>query len=227
MTQERMIETVFAKQSDAIQQVIRRTCIIDYGIVLGVLGQNVVKVGLSVADNNEDVQIIVCTLISACSSSIAINVVPKKGDKVIVFFPRHFNPNMFDVNKEEPIVDSSCKGYTRLSGLAMLANQFNPTAHKNTITVDNGAVTIESAKTKIEIDKDGNVSIDTEGKYTIKNNDTDLLSVIKGLSSELKNLTTTATSQTSQATSAESVASLETWEHTKLEKLLSDGTSES
>ena len=226
MTQERMIETVFAKQSDAIQQVIRRTCIIDYGIVLEVLGQNVVKVGLSVADNNEDVQILVCTLISACSSSIAVNIVPKKGDKVIVFFPRHFNPNMFDVNKEEPIVDSSCKGYTRLSGLAMLANQFNPTAHKNTITVDNGAVTIESAKTKIEIDSDGNVSIDTEGKYTIKNKDTDLLSVISGLADEVKNLKTEG-NQSAQQTSEASKATIELWEQTKLNKLLSDGSSES
>lgn len=136
MTQERMLEAVFKKQSDAVQQILRRTCIVDFGVITEILGENVVKVGIAVADSVEDVQIIVCTLISPCSASIALNIEPSVGDKVLVFFPRHFSPSMFEVTDDPaPIIDNACQSYSRLGGLAVLMNQFNYDKHKKSINI--------------------------------------------------------------------------------------------
>jgi hypothetical protein len=136
MTQERILEAVFKKQSDAIQQVLRRTCIVDFGVITEVLGENVVKVGIAVADSIEDVQIIICTLISPCSATIALNIEPSVGDKVLIFFPRHFSSSMFKVTDDPaPIIDSACQSYSRLGGLAILMNQFDYDKHKKSINI--------------------------------------------------------------------------------------------
>jgi hypothetical protein len=136
MTQERILEAVFKKQSDAIQQVLRRTCIVDFGVITEVLGENVVKVGIAVADSIEDVQIIICTLISPCSATIALNIEPSVGDKVLIFFPRHFSSSMFKVTDvPAPIIDSACQSYSRLGGLAILMNQFDYDKHKKSINI--------------------------------------------------------------------------------------------
>lgn len=137
MTQERILEAVFKKQSDAIQQVLRRTCIVDFGVITEVLGENVVKVGIAVADSVEDVQIIVCTLISPCSATVALNIEPSIGDKVLIFFPRHFSSSMFEVTESDPapIIDSACQSYSRLGGLAVLMNQFDYDKHKKSINI--------------------------------------------------------------------------------------------
>lgn len=136
MTQERMLEAVFKKQSDAVQQILRRTCIVDFGVITEILGENVVKVGIAVADSVEDVQIIVCTLISPCSATIALNIEPSVGDKVLIVFPRHFSSSMFKVTDDPaPIIDSACQSYSRLGGLAVLMNQFDYEKHKNSINI--------------------------------------------------------------------------------------------
>ena len=137
MTQERMLEAVFKQQSDAVQQVLRRTCIVDFGVITEILGENVVKVGIAVADSIEDVQIIVCTLVSPCSATIALNIEPSVGDKVLILFPRHFSSSMFEVTESDPapIIDSGCQSYSRLGGLAILMNQFNYDKHKNRINI--------------------------------------------------------------------------------------------
>lgn len=182
MTQERMLQSAFTSQSDAIQKVIRRTCIVDYGIIIAVLGQNVVKVGISVADNPEDVQIIVCTLVSLCSASFSVNIEPAVGDKVLVLFPRHFNPKMFDTEMQDPIIDATCKGYTRLSGLALLVNQFNSNSHTNNLQIDNkgvltyavgdNTVTLDLSDTqnkKILIQDSNGCTIETTSEGTVIN----------------------------------------------------------
>lgn len=220
MTQDQMLKAFFSKQSDAVQQVINRTCIVDFGIIIKVMGKNVVKVGLSVADNPEDVQIITCTLVNFCSSSVAVNVEAVEGDKVLVVFPRHYNPKMFNTGNKNPIIDSTVKGYSRYAGLAMLVNQFNESSYKTTVTVNkDNEITVDNQKAKVFIDRNGNVSIETQGKYTIKNNITDLKDVIDGLAKELENLTTVGSPAT-QATSPASKGTITAWRSGKLEQLL-------
>lgn len=194
MNSEQILKAVFTNPSDAIQQVIKRTLIVDFGTVVKVLGTNIVEVGISVADNAEDVQLVVCTLISPCSKAISIEVEPSEGDKVLVLSPRHFNPDMFNVDTTDPILDDTCKGYTRLSGLAILMNQFDYDKHsnamqikkdgsfevklpQNTFAVDkHGAVTATTPNTELNIDKDGaitvtapkaSISIDKNGNVVI------------------------------------------------------------
>lgn len=274
MTQERILEAVFKKQSDAIQQVLRRTCIVDFGVITEVLGENVVKVGIAVADSVEDVQIIVCTLISPCSATMALNIEPSVGDKVLIFFPRHFSSSMFEVTESDPtpIIDSACQSYSRLGGLAILMNQFNYEKHRkslqlsadgvlsirlpyndndsaNVITAQtngegkmsldiskndgdvslvavdvdqdgNANLTVNNGKATVNIDKNGNVTVNTQGKYTIKNSSTDLLTVISDLNAILKSLKTTG-SETAQTISPDTVALLGNWESGELKSLLS------
>ena len=240
MTDTQALKIFMSRQSDSIQQVIKRTCIVDFGIIIKVLGKNVVKVGVSVADSPEDVQIITCTLVSLCSSAVAINVEPSEGDKVLVVFPRHYNPKMFDVNSKDPVIDSTVKGYTRYAGLAMLMNQFREGDYKslievkkdNSITIDNGKakvtlsdeITVDNGKAKVTIDSNGNVTIESQGKYTIKNNVTDLKDVINSLADEVKNLSATGESLPpgeveTFVTTPETIASIELWENNKLNKL--------
>lgn len=272
MTQERMLEAVFKKQSDAVQQILRRTCIVDFGVITEVLGENVVKVGIAVADSVEDVQIIVCTLISPCSATMALNIEPSVGDKVLILFPRHFSSSMFEVTEGDPapIIDSACQSYSRLGGLAILMNQFNYDKHRNNfqlsadgvlsirlpyddndsanvitaqtdgegkmsldiskndgdaslVAVDidqdgNANLNINNGKATVKIDSNGNVEVNSQGKYTIKNGSTDLKDVIDGLAKELENLTTVG-SPVTQATSPASKGTIATWRSGKLSQL--------
>ena len=171
MTQDKILKTVFTSQSDSIQQVIKRTCIVDYGVITKVLGKNIVRVGISVADSVEDVQVITCTLVTLCSSSLSINIEANVGDKVLVVFPRHYNPKMFNVDNKDPIIDSTCKGYTRLAGLAFLVNQFDPNNHKNNIQVtSDGAFSFTNDKCSITLNSNGYISYE----QTENGNDTKL-----------------------------------------------------
>lgn len=273
MTQERMLEAVFKKQSDAVQQILRRTCIVDFGVITEVLGENVVKVGIAVADSVEDVQIIVCTLISPCSATMTLNIEPSVGDKVLILFPRHFSSSMFKVTESDPapIIDSACQSYSRLGGLAILMNQFNYDKHRknfqlsadgvlsirlpyddndsaNVITAQtdgegkmsldiskndgdaslvavdidqdgNANLNINNGKATVKIDSNGNIEVNSQGKYTIKNGSTDLHTVISDLNTILKGLKTTG-SETAQTISPDTVTLLSNWESSELEALL-------
>lgn len=276
MTQERILEAVFKKQSDAIQQVLRRTCIVDFGVITEVLGENVVKVGIAVADSVEDVQITVCTLVSPCSATIALNIEPSVGDKVLVFFPRHFSSSMFEVTETDPapIIDSACQSYSRLGGLAVLMNQFdydkhhknlqlsadgvlsirlpyNDNGNANVITAQtdgegkmsldiskndgdvslvaldvdqdgNSNLTVNNGKATVKIDSSGNVEVNSQGKYTIKNSSTDLTTVISKLADEIENLAIVCPNGAGSVNPT-SVAKLELWKQ-QLQTLLASAT---
>lgn len=199
MTQDKMLKTVFTSQSDSIQQVIKRTCIVDYGVITKVLGKNIVRVGISVADSVEDVQVITCTLVTLCSTSLSVNIEASVGDKVLVVFPRHYNPKMFDVDNKDPIIDSTCKGYTRLAGLAFLVNQFDPDKHKRLLDItqetikftfnDNqleinkdNEITVSNGKAEVKVDKNGNITVDAKtGKITLKNSSSSLYDILNGM----------------------------------------------
>lgn len=212
-------------ESDAIRMLISRTLIVEWGTIKEVIGDgSVVNVLLSVTDRPENTAVVTCVLINPCSKSFSVNIVPKAGDKVLVLSPRFYDNSMFQVSDNtEVIVNESQFGYNKLSCLAILYNQFNTNYHKNYIKVDDGDITIDNTKAKIQVDKDGNVSIDADGKYTIKNGDTDLQKVIDGLAQELENLTTTG-NQYTQSTSPDSKATIATWRTGKLNKLFDSGT---
>ena len=79
-------------------------------------------------------------------------------------------------------------------------------------------ITVNNGKATVKIDKNGNVKIDTSGKYTIKNGSTNLKDVIDGVAKELENLTTKG-SPAMQATSPESKLTIATWRESKLNLL--------
>lgn len=172
MTQDDLLTNIFKTQSTAIQQVIKRTCIIDFGVITKVLGENIVKVGIAVADSVTDIQILTCTLVSPCSASLSINIEPSVGDKVLIISPRHYNPDMFEVPEEDedlaPIIDNTCQGYTRLSALAILMNQFNYEKHKKSINISADGV----LSVRLPYDDDDNANVitaqtDGDGKVTL------------------------------------------------------------
>ena len=92
------------------------------------------------------------------------------------------------------------------------ANNIELTTNKdNEIEVTNGKATVK-------IDKSGNIEIETQGKYTIKNNSTDLKDVVDSLAKELENLVTVGSPAT-QSTSPASKSTIATWRSTKLNQL--------
>ena len=143
----------------AIQSMIGRTCIISYGIVKDVPASGIVTVELSVAKSTKDIKVITCVLVNFASNAITIDIVPEKGDKVLVFFPDKFDSEMFSTKKTEAIIDQNASGYNLLSGLAVLMNQYKKNDHKNFIQFKSGEVTIENNKTKTKIDTNGDITI--------------------------------------------------------------------
>ena len=95
----------------------------------------------------------------------------------------------------------------------------NITSNKTKIGINkDDEITVNNGKATVTIDKNGNVKIDTSGKYTIKNSSTSLKDVIDGVAKELENLTTKG-SPAMQATSPESKATIATWRESKLNLL--------
>lgn len=142
------------------QRVINRTCIVEYGIVKGIPANGVVTVELSVSLDKTP-QVITCPLLTLCSDSFALNVVPKINDKVLVLFPRRYHKDMFDRDKNETIFSETARGYNLFSGVAILMNQFRPSDNKKSITVDDGVVTIAYNQNNVTLDlsENGKISI--------------------------------------------------------------------
>lgn len=250
-----MTEPNFIAQQDSlnftstVEAIIKRSCIIDYGIIQEIVDEGVVNVSVAVSSTKQNMFCMTCVLAGISSSSFTLNVKPAVGDRVLIVYPRLYDDDMFTVpdsneDKIKVIVNDKAKGYNLCSGIAILINQYKEASHKNIITVDNGAVslklgydkdsdkyktelttdsdgaiTVKSPKAEVSIDKNGNVKIEAEGKYTIKNQTKDLLTVISGLADELKNLTTQGSSS-AQATSPASQLSIETWVNDELKALL-------
>lgn len=232
------IQQAFSKSTaEAIRGMINRTLIVEWGTIKDIPGDGVVEVLLSVTDRPENTTVITCVLVSPCAKGFALNVKPSVGDKVIVFSPRRYDSDMFAVSEDtEAIIDDELFGYNKVTCVAMLCNQFNESYHKNYVTVDNGVVsaklgkvevttsangdiTVANGKATVNIDKDGNVSVEAQGKYTIKNSTTDLLTVMSDLNTILKGLKTTGSSS-AQTISPDTVTLLGTWESSELKSLL-------
>ena len=223
-----------------IEAIIKRSCIIDYGIVQKVVAEGVVDVSVAVARTEQDILCMTCVLANIASSSFTVNVVPHVGDRVLVVYPRIYDDKMFAVPdssaKQDTIVNFGAKGYNLMSGIAILLNQYKKASHKNVITIEDGNInaklnkvevvttadgdiTLKNPNATVSIDKNGNVSINAKGKYTFKNDTTDLLSVISDLNSILKTLKTEGSSS-AQTISPDTVTSLANWEDQELNALL-------
>lgn len=95
----------------------------------------------------------------------------------------------------------------------------NITSNNTSIGINkDDEITVNNGKATVTIDKNGNVKIDTSGKYTIKNSSTNLKDVIDGVAKELENLTTVGSPAT-QATSPASKTTIATWRTSKLNLL--------
>lgn len=227
--------------NSVVEAIIKHSCIIDYGIIQNIVADGVVDVSVAVSRTEQDMLCMTCVLANIAGAGFTLNVKPAVGDRVLVVYPRIYDDKMFtvpdsDTEKKKLIVNFNAKGYNLMSGIAILINQYKKASHKNVVTVDNGnisaklnkveittnsdgAITVDNGKATVNIDKGGNVTVDTQGKYTIKNSSTDLLTVISDLNTILKNLKTTG-SETAQTISPDTVALLGNWETSELKSLL-------
>lgn len=208
-------------QSASIKSIINRTVIVEWGTIKNIVAKGVVDVLLAVTDKPENTTVVTCPLVSPCAKSVAINIEPQVGDKVLVLSPRRFDVDMFTLSDDTEVIERpNFTGYNNLSCIAILFNQFRPASYSTNININKDhEITITNPKTTVEIDKNGNVTVSTKGKFTLKNDTIDLKDVIDGLAQEVENLTTTGSSS-AQSTSPASKATIATWRTSKLDALL-------
>lgn len=247
---------------DMVRSLIEQEFIIGYGTVNDVPEDGLVSVVMSVAKGMDSVCSIVCPYASALmSSSLAVDIKPKAGDKVILLSPQFFDNDMFSTEQTEPIVNPHALGYSPLACVAVPMTQYREGEYKNLVTVDNGTIsaklaydadkdanqaeltidakgkleyknpkvtvtvsddgsfTVENEKTTITIGSDGNLEIETDGKFTFKNNTTDLKTVLSDLATEIKNLQTYGSPATHTVTPT-SQTSITAWKTSELDALL-------
>lgn len=177
-----------------VEAIMKRSCIIDYGIVQDTPADGIVTVSVAVSDTPQNMFCMTCVLANIASSSLTVNVKPNKGDRVLVVYPRLYDEGMFTVPDSESDklkikVNPQAKGYNLLSGIAILINQYKTASHKNIIKVADGKVDIKLAydkqkdknfltfssdkdgaidfgndKCDVKIDKDGYLSYKTKGQ---------------------------------------------------------------
>lgn len=238
----------------SVEAMIKRSCIIDFGIIQKVSAKGIVEVSVAVSKTPQDMVCMTCVLANTAGASCTIDIIPEVGDRVLVVYPRIYDEDMFTVSEsgETDIkVNPEAKGYNLTSGIAILLNQYKTAGHKNTITVDKGKftaklawngsknlvevsntadgdITVKNDKATVSIDKDGNVVIDTKGKYTIKNSSTDLFQIIKGLIEKVNALgivgSVTGGSSVSGSIDPASQTVNTTWVSTTVASLLEDTT---
>ena len=145
-----------------VEAIIKRSCIVDYGIVQDIVADGVVDVSLAVSRTEQDMFCMTCVLANIASSAFTLNIKPKKGDRVLVVYPRIFDDDMFTVpdgdKAVDPIINFDAKGYNLMSGIAILINQYKEASHKNLFTIDeDGYFKFENndEKTLVEFTKDG------------------------------------------------------------------------
>ena len=96
---------------------------------------------------------------------------------------------------------------------------FSLKSNNTTVSIsDEDVITVGNGKATVTVKKDGNIEINTSGKYTFKNSTVSLKDVIDGLAKELENLTTTGSPAT-QATSPASKTTISSWRQFKLNNL--------
>ena len=165
------LEATTQSVGDMLHRVIGNTFIVEYGIIKAIPAEGVVTVEMSVAEKASDIVITDCVLASVSASSLTVRVKPNIDDKVMVLFPRKFHNDMFQKDKNEPIISSAGTGYNVLSGIAVLLNQYQERFHKNFIDVSDGCITLKMAYSE---DKDKNLftfESNANGELTLVSND--------------------------------------------------------
>lgn len=160
----------------AVGNLVKKSCIIDFGIIRKVVAKGIVDVELSVASTKEDIVCLTCVLANISSSSFTIDIEPTVGDKVIVFYPRRYDGNMFDVDNDKVIVKERVSGYNLLSGIALLFNQYRKNKHKNFIHIKDGIVeySLNNNKVTLDLSTDKEIKIQDSNGCTITSSSSDI-----------------------------------------------------
>lgn len=163
----------------AVEAMIKRSCIIDYGIIQKVVAEGIVEVSLAVSKTKQDIILMTCVLANIASSSFTLEVTPKVGDRVLVVYPRVYDEKMFnvpdkDTDKIKIIVNERAKGYNLTSGIAILLNQCKTACHKNVLKIDNGTVTLKLGYDKQDDVNKLTLSTTADGGIDVKNDNMEL-----------------------------------------------------
>ena len=169
----------------AVQTMISRSCIVDFGVIQKADKKGIVEVAVSVADSSEDIKYITCVLANTASSSVTVNIKPNVGDKVIVLYPRRFDSKMFSTDNKDVIVNKNARGYNLFSGIALLCNQYKVNSHKNLITLEDGTATIQLVYNEDDDKNKVIASINSDGELAYSSNENFNLNVNKDGSFEL------------------------------------------
>ena len=165
------LESLLSNKADIINRMIRSTFIIEFGIVKAIPAKGIVTVETSVAGSNDSIAIMDCVLASTVNKSIAVDIIPQIDDKVIIFFPKSFSPDMFNAENNEPIITDIPKGYNLFCGIAVLLNQFITAENKNFLTIDSGKISLNVAYSE---DDEANllvINTNENGEISLKSND--------------------------------------------------------
>lgn len=201
--------------ADMVRELIGGRYILDYGIIEEILADGVIMVAPSVIRKKSDYMAVPCVLGTTASQSLTVSIEPKVNDKVIVFYPKTFDGNMFRKQGSDTLVNPYAQNYSPYGGIAFLMNQYQTAVHKNTIVADegeikadlfydantskhkiqasfkaDGSINIHNEKATFSMDKDGNVNIECEGSLNLKNDKKSLRKIFEDLVTQIKNLQT-------------------------------------
>lgn len=147
----------------SVEAIVKRSCIVDFGIVQNVPAKGIVEVSVAVSNTPQNLFYMTCVLANIASASMTVYVEPKVGDRVLVVYPRMYDEDMFTVTGESKedtkiTVNRNATGYNLCSGIAILLNQYKSKGHKNTIKIDDGKVSFANDKCTFDIDENGYLS---------------------------------------------------------------------
>ena len=179
---ELISKALSTSQSASIKGIINRTLIVEWGTIKKVVAKGVVDVLLSVTDKPENTTAVTCVLISPCSKSIAINIEPQEGDKVLVLSPRRFDVDMFTLSDDTEVIEKpNFTGYNNLCCVAILFNQFRPDSYEQNINIDtDGVLTLAKGDKSITIDLEGDNGITISDSNGMKIESTSTSTKING-----------------------------------------------
>lgn len=189
-----------------VETIIKKRCIIDYGIIEAIPEntKGVVEVAVAVSTTPQNMYYLTCVLANIASSSFTVNIEPSVGDRVLVVYPRLYDEKMFNVpdsdeDKTKVILNEKANGYNIMSGIAILLNQYKKDSHERLLDItketikltfnDNqlelnkdNEITVSNGKAEVKVDKDGNITVDAKtGKITLKNSSSSLYDILNGM----------------------------------------------
>ena len=160
-----------------VESIIKRSCIIDFGIVQGIPAKGLVNVSVAVSSTEQNMFCMTCVLANVASSSFTVDLKPNVGDRVLVVYPRMYDDRMFKVTDKEDdnkkiIVNENAKGYNLMSGIAILLNQYKSSGHKNILKIEDGLITFTNVAKKqsitVDLTQDSKILISDSNGMTIE-----------------------------------------------------------